>query len=72
MVVNSDIKNTLLWDREIQWKARKVCLSLTAGRKLPKSVRAILLSAEGPASEYWPPVYPGDPDLGLCRGEKEV
>lgn len=45
---------------------------LTAGRKLPKSARAILLSAEGPASEYWPVVKPGEPDLGLCRRDKDV
>lgn len=31
-------------------------LCLTTGRKLPKSVSAILFSAEGPASEYWPSV----------------
>lgn len=40
-------------------------LSLTAGRKLPKSESAILFSAEGPASEYWPPVKLGEPDRGL-------
>lgn len=54
------IKRIWLWDK-VETENQKSqssgnFLFLTAGLKLPKSVRAILLSAEGPASEYWPPV----------------
>lgn len=49
-----------------QFRHKVNCSSLTTDRMLPKSVRGILFPAEAPSSEYWPPVYPGDPDLELC------